>query len=100
MKTTFEFTTQPVKREYALWIDIEDYHNSFIIDGDKILIRGKKIELNNNSHKDYDKAFVIDYSNEFYTIIRFKKGIKSLRVATIKKWFDGRCLIRFEGSNI
>jgi hypothetical protein len=101
MKTTFNFTTQPGKRTYSLWIDIEDYLNRFRIEGNRILIRGKKAKLNKNSHKDYGNAFTVDYSNEYYTIIEFKKGIKSLQIATIEKWTDNRHLIRFEeGSSI
>jgi len=96
MKTTFEFTTKSGKRMYDLWIDIEDYPNRFKIDGNRILIRGIGTTLNRNSHKDYDKAFILDYSDEYYTIIEFKKGIKSLQVATIENWVDNRHLIRFE----
>ena len=96
MKTTFEFTTKSGKRVYALWIDIEDYPNRFKINGNKILIRGSETTLNHNSHKDYNKAFTVDYSDEYYTIIEFKKGIKALQIATIENWVDNRHLIRFE----
>ena len=101
METTFEFTTKSGKRGYFLWIDIEDYLNCFKIDGNKILIQGKNAKLNSNSHKDYSKAFIIDYSDKYYTIIEFKKGIKSLRVCTVEKWINNRHLIIFEeGSSI
>ena len=99
-QTTFEIRTNSGKRVYSLWLDSEDYHNRIIITNNKVMIYAKEIEINKNSHKDWSKAFNIDNSNEYYTIIEFKKGFISLQIDKIDKWCKDRSLVMIEGSKI
>lgn len=99
-QTTFEIRTNSGKRVYSLWLDTEDYHNSITITNNKVMIYAKEIEINKNSHKDWSKAFNIDKSNEYYTIIEFKKGFISIEIDRIDKWCKNRSLVMIEGSKI
>ena len=98
--TTFEFRAKSGKREYALWLDVEDYHNRIIVMNNKVTISGKDIKFNKNSHKDWFKAFMVDESDEYNTTIVFKKGAFALTIERLDKWKDNRSLIMIEGSNI
>ena len=99
-KTTFEFSTNSGKRQYSLWLDVDDYNNSYTIFGNKIIVCGKDTKINKNSHKDWYKAFTIDESNPYNTIIEFKKGAISFKVDTMDNWVNDRRLIMIGGSRI
>lgn len=99
-ETTFEFRAHSGKRAYSLWLDVDDYKNQMRILGNKIILSGKDVKLNKNSHKDWQKAFIIDESNPYTTIIEFKKGIISLSIDTIDIWVGGRRLILIEGPSL
>ena len=98
--TTFEFRAKSGKREYALWLDVEDYHNRIIVIGNKVTINGKDIKFNKNSHKDWFKAFMVDESDEYDTTIVFKKGALAVKIEKLDNWVNNRGLIMIEGSNI
>ena len=99
-KTTFEFSTNSGKRQYSLWLDVDDYNNRYTIFGNKIIVCGKDTKINKNSHKDWYKAFVIDESNPYNTIIEFKKGAICFQVDTLDNWVNDRRLIMIGGSRI
>ena len=97
MTTHFEIIAKSGKRVYELWLDVENYYNSFEIGKNQIIIEGEPMIINPFTHKDWQKAFIVNSDVEGKIKINFKKDHELIKVSRISKWRRGEPLFILKG---